>query len=386
MIELVRQLARAGTRARSLRELRRLRAEHARAYGTPRILWSWTDSRHRGRAWTSASVRARCCCVAIVHARLREVVLAAVARDVAIERRLVDGVVDHDLELADREARHERDRRRMKLRLRRSGRLNFRLQYCSSNDAELKRLIESAANHHNIRRVLVGNEAILRTDVTVEEQIANIQRVKRQVNVPVSTAEPWHVWLAHPELVAAVDYITVHILPYWEGVPAEGAVDYAMLRYNELRQKYPNKHILIGEIGWPSDGPGGAEPKPAGQPSEVLAEFFNVAGARATRLLRHGGLRPAMEDGRWKARRAPPGACGTPCGSPSPDDRRHPGSTGLAGPGVIAIAFAFLPTVWFASAAATLSRAASSSTPRSFRRRPPSWSGPAPRPRASAWR
>ena len=41
------------------------------------------------------------------------------------------------------------------------------------------------------------------------------------VRQPVSTAEPWHVWLAHPELAQAVDYITIHLLPYWEGLPVE---------------------------------------------------------------------------------------------------------------------------------------------------------------------
>lgn len=84
------------------------------------------------------------------------------------------------------------------------------------DEAEIASLVRVTRHHDNVRRVLVGNEAILRTDVTVPQQIANIERVKRQVDVPVSTAEPWHVWLDHPELVAAVDYITVHILPYWE--------------------------------------------------------------------------------------------------------------------------------------------------------------------------
>jgi exo-beta-1,3-glucanase (GH17 family) len=152
------------------------------------------------------------------------------------------------------------------------------IQGIPEDEAEIASLVRLTRQNPNIRRVLVGNEAILRTDVTVPEQIANIQRVKRQVKVPVSTAEPWHVWLDHAELAAAVDYIAVHILPYWEGVPVDGAVDYAMFRYNELRQKYPDKHILIGEIGWPSDGPWrrGAEASQVNQ-ANFLRSFFNVA-------------------------------------------------------------------------------------------------------------
>ena len=37
--------------------------------------------------------------------------------------------------------------------------------------------------------------------------------------MPVTTGEIWSVWRDHPELVSAVDFIAVHILPYWEGMP-----------------------------------------------------------------------------------------------------------------------------------------------------------------------
>ena len=54
---------------------------------------------------------------------------------------------------------------------------------------------------------------------TVKDLIAKIQRVKREVSVPVTTAEVPNVWLEYPELASAVDYLAVHILPYWEGIP-----------------------------------------------------------------------------------------------------------------------------------------------------------------------
>jgi len=34
----------------------------------------------------------------------------------------------------------------------------------------------------------------------------------------------------HPELVPHVDYLAVHMLPYWEGVDVEVAVDFIMER------------------------------------------------------------------------------------------------------------------------------------------------------------
>ena len=78
--------------------------------------------------------------------------------------------------------------------------------------------------------------------------------MKRSTNVPVTTGEIWHVWIEHPELVSAVDYIAAHILPYWEGFSEAQAVDQAVLIYDKLRQAYPGKRIVIAEFGWPSAG------------------------------------------------------------------------------------------------------------------------------------
>lgn len=96
-----------------------------------------------------------------------------------------------------------------------------------------------------------------------KELIAYINEVKKRTWKPVSTSETWDIWAKNPALVDAVDYIGVHILPYWEGIPidlpegaqGEAAVDYVFKRYYELKQLYPNKPIVITETGWPSDGP-----------------------------------------------------------------------------------------------------------------------------------
>ena len=136
-----------------------------------------------------------------------------------------------------------------------------------NNEREIAALVRLARENPNVDRVIVGNESILRGDLSVPALIADITRVKRAARVPASTAEPWHVWLRYPQLARHVDFITVHLLPYWEGVPAEHAVDYALARYAELRRAFPKKRIVIGEIGWPSRGDrvGGAVASPAAQ-------------------------------------------------------------------------------------------------------------------------
>lgn len=150
-----------------------------------------------------------------------------------------------------------------------------------ANNEEIDRLIRVADTHKNVKRVLVGNETILRKDTETETLISYIERVKRHLSIPVSTAEPWHVWLDHPELARAVDFITVHILPYWEGIPLEGALAYVKYRINQLQAAFPDKHIFLGEVGWPSEGQWvkGAEPSQINQ-ARFIRDFLNYASEK----------------------------------------------------------------------------------------------------------
>ena len=122
------------------------------------------------------------------------------------------------------------------------------------NEREIRSVIEQTKRHSNINGIIVGNETIFRGEQKVSDLIPMIQRVKRSTNVPVTTGEIWHVWIEHPELVSAVDYIAAHILPYWEGFSETQAVDQAVLIYDKLRKAYPGKRIVIAEFGWPSAG------------------------------------------------------------------------------------------------------------------------------------
>ena len=132
----------------------------------------------------------------------------------------------------------------------------------SLNDEQIKFLIEQANTNSNVERVIVGNETQLRGDLTPKELINYIDIVKKRVHVPVSTAESWDVWLTGSsehhkqmqEIARHIDFITVHLLPYWEGVPRDGAVKQVGTRYDEMVRAYPNKKIVVGEVGWPSGG------------------------------------------------------------------------------------------------------------------------------------
>jgi exo-beta-1,3-glucanase (GH17 family)/cellulose synthase/poly-beta-1,6-N-acetylglucosamine synthase-like glycosyltransferase len=125
----------------------------------------------------------------------------------------------------------------------------------NANRREIEALQEKIKFYPNVERAIVGNEVLLRGDLTAEALIKYLDEVRASTDIPISTAEPWHVWLKNPELVKHVDYIAVHLLPYHEGVPIDQAVNYAIERYNELMATYPRKKIVITEIGWPSRGP-----------------------------------------------------------------------------------------------------------------------------------
>jgi len=124
-----------------------------------------------------------------------------------------------------------------------------------ANEEQIEKLIDVfRQNDAEVIRVIVGNEVLLRGDQTVEQMIDYLDRVRKEVWAPVSLAEPWHIWLKYPELVEHTDFIAVHILPYWEGLDVEKAVDYVFSRYQQLVAAYPGKEVVIAEVGWPSNG------------------------------------------------------------------------------------------------------------------------------------
>lgn len=146
------------------------------------------------------------------------------------------------------------------------------------DEPEIAAVIKLARTYTNVRRVLVGNEAVMRADITPDQAVAYMKRVREKVNVPVSIAEPWHEWMTYPQLAENADFIAVHLLPYWEGMAVDQALDYAMFRYNEIKKKYPDKHIVIAEIGWPSNGPWrrAAEASQINQ-AKFIRSFLNLA-------------------------------------------------------------------------------------------------------------
>ncbi|MDR1887996.1 MAG: glycosyltransferase [Zoogloeaceae bacterium] len=149
------------------------------------------------------------------------------------------------------------------------------------NAREIAAGIELARKYKHVERIIVGNETLLRKDMTLETLIPLLKEVKKATKKPVSTAEPYHVWLDNPELVKHVNFITLHLFPFHEKKELKEALAYAMERYDEVHAAYPRKKLVIGEIGWPSNGAneGAAIPSRVNE-AEFIRSFLTAERTR----------------------------------------------------------------------------------------------------------
>jgi glucan 1,3-beta-glucosidase len=153
----------------------------------------------------------------------------------------------------------------------------------ADNQLEISRLL-TAVNAHpeTIRGLIVGNEVILRGEQTPEALIAYMNQVRAGLRqpLPITYADVWEFWERNPQLAQAADFVTIHLLPYWEDdpTPIDAAIRHVMAVWAKMRDEFAPKPILIGEVGWPSEGRRreGAEPSRFNQ-TRFVREFMAAA-------------------------------------------------------------------------------------------------------------
>ena len=185
--------------------------------------------------------------------------------------------------------------------------------WLNDNDKENLEQINLLINHANkypdtIERVIVGNEVLLRKDLTPNQLRGYIRQVKQRVKQPVTYADVWEFWLRNPQLADEVDIITIHLLPYWEDEPIglDRREPDGTLRiekhiadiYRKVQARFPGKKIVIGETGWPSDGRMRADARP-GRVEQV--RYFSIFRSIADREHFDYNIVEAF-DQYWKAR------------------------------------------------------------------------------------
>ena len=126
-----------------------------------------------------------------------------------------------------------------------------------ANERQLGDVIRLANEYpETVKAIIVGNEVLLRGEQTPETLAAMLTRVKQATGKPVTYADVWEFWLKAPQLANSVDFVTIHILPYWEDQPqpVEAGLAHLEAIVDRVRAAIPSKPILIGETGWPSEG------------------------------------------------------------------------------------------------------------------------------------
>jgi len=130
------------------------------------------------------------------------------------------------------------------------------------NEIELANAIEVAKAGH-VTILAVGNEVLLRGDLTEQQLIGYINRAKQALpDIEVGYVDAYYEFEDHPRVTEACDLILANCYPFWEGCPAEYALLYIKDMYRRAVRAGNGKKVIITETGWPNVGSteGGAIP------------------------------------------------------------------------------------------------------------------------------
>jgi GPH family glycoside/pentoside/hexuronide:cation symporter len=111
--------------------------------------------------------------------------------------------------------------------------------------------------------VAVGNEVLLRGDLTEDELIAHIEQIKAALpGVPVSYVDAYFLFEKHPRVTAACDVVMTNCYPFWEGADIAWAAHYLKRMHALVQAAGGEKPVILAETGWPGAGQavGGAVP------------------------------------------------------------------------------------------------------------------------------
>ncbi|MBN2597903.1 MAG: hypothetical protein JXR82_14100 [Marinifilaceae bacterium] len=124
-----------------------------------------------------------------------------------------------------------------------------------ANQKEIQEGIRLAAKYsETVIAVNVGNEALVEWNdhkVDTDSIISYVQKVQMAIKQPVTVADNYEWWAAKGEKLAkAVDFISIHVYPVWEGKDIEEAMSYTIENVQKVRNALPDSKIVITEAGW----------------------------------------------------------------------------------------------------------------------------------------
>lgn len=122
------------------------------------------------------------------------------------------------------------------------------------NEREIAGLIE-LAKEGVVDIAAVGNEVLYRNDLTLDELLDYIWRVKQAIpGIPVGYVDAYYEFSRHPQLVEISDVILSNCYPYWEGCHIDGSLAHMQQMFGQAMHAANGKKVIITETGWPSEG------------------------------------------------------------------------------------------------------------------------------------
>lgn len=156
-----------------------------------------------------------------------------------------------------------------------------------ANESEIQSVIELGLSG-DVKFIIAGTEVLLRNDLPPDELIAIMRRIRDATGLPVTTNDTWYELMRNPEVMAECDIIVANFYPFWEpywhdgdgGVSVDKAMQALHYNYQNLCSAAGGKDVIIGEVGWPSDGDSNGAAVPS--PENAALFWFNFASwARA---------------------------------------------------------------------------------------------------------
>ncbi|MFM8744427.1 MAG: glycosyl hydrolase family 17 protein [Cytophagales bacterium] len=143
-----------------------------------------------------------------------------------------------------------------------------------TNEKEIEELI-SLAQRGWVDIAVVGNEVLLRNDLTKEELLTYIRKVKEALpNIPVGYVDAYFQFREHPDLVDACDLVLANCYPFWEGCRIDRASGYSKQMYTVAKEAAKGKKVVITETGWPDQGTASGEAQPSEE--NAMRHFINI--------------------------------------------------------------------------------------------------------------
>jgi GPH family glycoside/pentoside/hexuronide:cation symporter len=122
------------------------------------------------------------------------------------------------------------------------------------NQKEISGLIQLAKEGY-VDIAAVGNEVLLRGDLTANQMLDYIKTVKEALpDTTVGSVEPYFQFIENPELASSADVILINCYPFWEGSDIGKSTAYLDQMYELTKNIAGTKPVIVTETGWPGSG------------------------------------------------------------------------------------------------------------------------------------